>query len=138
MSDLIHDRTTVYSIGYHIVWSVKYRKDVLIGKVEKSLKQILIDIASEKEFIIKEIKIMSDSVHLFVSAKPKYSPSYIYKMLKGISGRRLFMKYPSLKKKLWRGHLWNSSTYVETVGHISEDTVEKYIQDQKRNEKNKR
>ncbi|GAI06501.1 unnamed protein product, partial [marine sediment metagenome] len=44
MSDLIHDRTTVYSIGYHIVWSVKYRKDVLIGKVEKSLKQILIDI----------------------------------------------------------------------------------------------
>ncbi|MFZ3105900.1 MAG: IS200/IS605 family transposase, partial [Candidatus Hydromicrobium sp.] len=105
MSDLIHDRTTVYNIGYHIVWSVKYRKDVLIGKVEKSLKQILIDIANEKEFIIKEMEIMSDSVHLFVSAKPKYSPSYIYKMLKGISGRRLFMKYPGLKKKLWKGHL---------------------------------
>jgi len=131
MSDLIHDRTTVYNIGYHIVWSVKYRKDVLIGKVEKSLKQILIDIANEKEFIIKEMEIMSDSVHLFVSAKPKYSPSYIYKMLKGISGRRLFMKYPGLKKKLWKGHLWNLQTYVETVGHISEDAIEKYIQDQK-------
>jgi len=132
MSDLIHDRTTVYNIGYHIVWSVKYRKDVLIGKVEKSLKQILIDIANEKEFIIKEMEIMSDSVHLFVSAKPKYSPSYIYKMLKGISGRRLFMKYPGLKKKLWKGHLWNLQTYVETVGHISKDAIEKYIQDQKK------
>jgi putative transposase len=132
MSDLIHDRTTVYNIGYHIVWSVKYRKDVLIGKVEKSLKQILIDIANEKEFIIKEMEIMSDSVHLFVSAKPKYSPSYIYKMLKGISGRRLFMEYPGLKKKLWKGHLWNLQTYVETVGHISKDTIEKYIQDQKK------
>ncbi|MFZ3386461.1 MAG: IS200/IS605 family transposase [Candidatus Hydromicrobium sp.] len=132
MSDLIHDRTTVYNIGYHIVWSVKYRKDVLIGKVEKSLKQILIDIANEKEFIIKEMEIMSDSVHLFVSAKPKYSPSYIYKMLKGISGRRLFMKYPGLKKKLYKGHLWNLQTYVETVGHILEDTIEKYIQDQKK------
>jgi len=132
MSDLIHDRTTVYSIGYHIVWSVKYRKDVLIGKVEKSLKQILIDIANEKEFIIKEMEIMSASVHLFVSAKPKYSPSYIYKMLKGISGRRLFIKYPGLKKKLYKGHLWNLQTYVETVGYISEDTIEKYIQDQKK------
>jgi len=132
MSDLIHDRTTVYNIGYHIIWSVKYRKDVLIGKVEKSLKQILIDIANEKEFIIKEMEIMSDSVQLFVSAKPKYSPSYIYKMLKGISGRRLFMKYPGLKKKLYKGHLWNLQTYVETVGHISEDTIERYIQDQKK------
>lgn len=132
MSNLIHDRTTVYNIGYHIVWSVKYRKDVLTGKLEKSLKQILIDIANEKEFIIKEMEIMSDSVHLFVSAKPKYSPSYIYKMLKGISGRRLFIKYPGLKKKLYKGHLWNPSTYIETVGHISEDTIEKYIQDQKK------
>jgi len=132
MSNLIHDRTTVYNTRYHIVWSVKYRKDVLTGKVEKSLKQILIDIANEKEFIIKEMEIMSDHVHLFVSAKPKYSPGYIYKMLKGISGRRLFIKYPDLKKKLYKGHLWNSSTYIETVGHISEDTIEKYILDQKK------
>ncbi len=132
MSDLIHDRTTVYNTRYHIVWSVKYRKDVLTGKVEKSLKQILIDIANEKEFIIKEMEIMSDHVHLFVSAKPKYSPGYIYKMLKGISGRRLFIKYPDLKKKLYKGHLWNSSTYIETVGHISEEAIEKYILDQKK------
>ena len=55
MSDLVHDRTTVYNIGYHIVWSVKYQKDVLTGKLEQSLKQILIDIAHEKKFIIKEI-----------------------------------------------------------------------------------
>ena len=32
------------------------------------------------------------------------------------------------KKKLWKGHLWNPSTYVETVGHTSEDTIEKYMQ----------
>ena len=132
MSNLIHDRTAVYSIRYHIVWSVKYRKDVLTGKLEKSLKQILIDIANEKEFITGEMEIMSDHVHLFVSAKPKYSPSYIYKMLKGISGRRLFIKYPGLKKKLHKGHLWNPLTYIETVGHISEEAIEKYILDQKK------
>jgi len=75
---------------------------------------------------------MPDHVHVFVSAKPKISPSYIYKMLKGISSRRLFLRYPEIKNMLWDGHLWNSSTYVETVGHISEEMVMRYIQEQKK------
>jgi len=40
--------------------------------------------------------------------------------------------YPNLKKSLYRGHLWNPSTYVETIGHISEDTIKRYIEDQKK------
>ena len=132
MKNLIHDRTTVYNIGYHMVWSVKYRRPVLIGKVEDSIRRFLLMISSQKGFVIKELEIMPDHVHIFVSAKPKISPSYIYKMLKGISGRWLFIEYPKIKDKLWKGHLWNPSTYVETVGHISEDTIKKYIQDQKK------
>lgn len=128
---LIHDRTTVYNIGYHIVWSVKYRRKVLTGKIEESLKRILLEIAKEKEFIIEEMECDKDHIHVFASAKPKVAPGYIYKMMKGISARRLFIEHPELKKKLWGGHLWNPSTYVETIGHISEETVRKYIQDQK-------
>jgi putative transposase len=75
---------------------------------------------------------MRDHVHVFVSAHPKYSPSYIYKMLKGISGRRLFIEFPGIKKKLWKGQLWNASTYVETIGHVSEETIKRYIEDQKK------
>ena len=131
MKNLIHGRTVVYNVGYHIVWSTKYCKQVIKGNIEESLKEIFLKIADEKEFIIKKFELMSDHVHVFVSAKPKVSPSYIYKMLKGISSRRLFIKYPELKKELWDGHLWNSSTYLETIGHISEENVKKYIQDQK-------
>ena len=129
--NLTHDRTVVYNMGYHIVWSVKYRKEVLVGKIETSLKEILIEIANEKDFIIKEIECDRDHIHIFVSAKPKISPSYLYKMMKGISARKLFVEYPELKKHLWGGKLWNPSTYVETIGHISEETIRKYIQDQK-------
>jgi putative transposase len=132
MSNLIHARTVVYNVNYHIVWSIKYRREVLIGKVEAKLKQILQDIAKEKGFLIKSMEIMPDHMHVFVSAHPKHSPSYIYKMLKGISGRRLFMFFPGLKKSLWKGHLWNSSTYIETIGHISEETIKRYIEEQKK------
>ena len=129
--NLIHDRSVVHNMGYHIVWSVKYRKKVLVGEIETSFKEILKEVAQKKDFIIKEIECDHDHVHVFVSAKPKISPSYLYKMMKGISARKLFVKYPELKKKLWGGKLWNPSTYVETIGHISEKTVRKYIQDQK-------
>lgn len=75
---------------------------------------------------------MSDHVHVFVSAHPKFSPSYIYKMFKGISGRRIFIEFPRIKKNLWKGQLWNPSTYIETIGHISEETIKKYIEDQRK------
>ena len=131
VKNLIHDRTTVHNIGYHIVWSVKYRRKILTGTIENSLKKNLLDIAAEKGFCIQEMECDKDHIHIFALAKPKVPPSYIYKMLKGISARKLFTKHPEIKKKLWGGHLWNPSTYIETIGHISEETITRYIQDQK-------
>jgi putative transposase len=131
--NLIHARTCVYNVNYHIVWSVKYRRHVLKQEVANRLKEILTDVADDKEFIIRTMEIMEDHMHIFVSAHPKISPSYIVKMSKGISGRLLLREYPKLRQKLWKGKLWNPSYYIETIGDISEATVKKYIEDQKSN-----
>lgn len=128
---LIHARTAVYNVNYHFVWCVKYRRQVLVGKIDERLKTLLYEIAEEKGFMIKSLEVMPDHVHIFASAHPKYAPGYLYKMLKGISGRRLFLEFPELKSKLWKGHLWNPATYTETVGHVSETTILRYIEDQK-------
>jgi putative transposase len=74
---------------------------------------------------------MPDHVHVFASTHPKISPSYMVMMLKGISGRKLLIRFPELKGRLWKGHLWNSSFYVETVGSVSEEAVRKYLEKQK-------
>ncbi len=131
MNKLTHGRTSVYNIGYHMVWSTKYRRQVLVDDVEVSLKNLLNEIAKEKGFVIETIEVMPDHVHVFVKASPKLSPSYIFKMLKGISARKLFVLHKDIKSKLWNNHLWNNSTYIETVGHISQDTIKKYIEEQK-------
>ena len=34
---LIHSRTCVYNINYHVVWSVKYRRKILNAEVENYL-----------------------------------------------------------------------------------------------------
>ena len=127
-----HARTCVYNVNYHIVWSVKYRRAVLTGQIENYLKEILLQTAQEKGFVLEAMEVMPDHVHVFASAHPKNSPSYIVKMLKGISGRKLFLEFPELKNKLWKGHLWNSSFYLETIGSVSEGAMRKYIEKQKR------
>ena len=135
MGELRHGRTCVFNINYHIVWSTKYRRKVLTTDIERRLKEILIDVGKQKGFEIAEIEVgMKDHIHVFVSAIPKISISYIAKMMKGISGRLLLKEFPELSKQLYKGELWNPSYYVETVGSISEEAIRKYIEDQEKEE----
>ena len=133
MEKLRHNRTCVFNINYNIVWSTKYRRKVLTPNIENRLKEILINVGKRKGFEIAEIEVgTKDHVHVFVSAIPKISISYIAKMMKGISGRLLLKEFPEITKQLWDGELWNPSYYVETIGSISEEAIRKYIQNQEK------
>ena len=133
MGTLRRGRTCVFNINYHIVWSTKYRRKVLSDDIEKRLKEILADVGKEKGFDIAEIEVgQKDHVHVFVSAIPKISISYIAKMMKGISGRLLLKEFPEISKQLWNGELWNPSYYAETIGSVSLEAIRKYIQNQEK------
>ena len=47
--NLIHARTCVYNVNYHIVWTTKYRRKVLNSKIETRLQEILIQVKKKKE-----------------------------------------------------------------------------------------
>ena len=126
-----HARTCVYNLNYHIVWCTKYRRKVMDDEVSTRLYELLHDIAKDKGFEIASVKVgEGDHVHCFVSAPPKLSVTSIARWLKGISGRHLLMEFPQLKEKLWNGHLWNGSYFVESIGSTSEDNIRKYIERQ--------
>ena len=130
-NNLIHYRTCVCNINYHVVWSVKYRRKVLSAEIEEYLKVLVQQIAEEKGFTVRLFEAgEGDHVHCFVSAPPKLSIKNIVKYLKGITGRKLFETYPTLRQKLWKGELWNHSYYVETIGSVSEKNIRRYIEKQ--------
>ena len=56
MAEVKTGRGYVYSIQYHIVWCVKYRRKILFGEVEKSLKEILLKIATVDVFNVTVVK----------------------------------------------------------------------------------
>ena len=122
-------KTSVHNVAYHLIWCPKYRRKVLIGKIEQRLKQLLKQKAKENGWNIETIEIMPDHVHIFVKANPVASPHWIVQQFKGYSSNILRKEFPELKSKL--PTLWTRSYYCESVGHISEDTIKKYIEYQK-------
>jgi len=121
--------TTVYNISYHLIWCPKYRRKVLVIDVAKWLEELLLQKAHEIEVEIVQMEIMPDHVHLFVKTTPTNSPHFIIQQLKGYTSRILRQEFPSLKSRL--PSMWTRSYYCESVGHISEETIRKYIEKQK-------
>jgi len=74
-------------------------------------------------FRVESLEVVSDHVHVLVSATPQHTIPNMVKMLKGISARKLFLKFPELKKKLWGGHLWNPTYFVSTISENTEAQV---------------
>ena len=60
MAQVKQGRGYVYCIQYHIVWCVKYRRKVLFGDVDKSLKEIILKIANDNNFEISEMETDKD------------------------------------------------------------------------------
>ncbi|SKB85826.1 putative transposase [Salegentibacter salinarum] len=112
-----------------MIWCPKYRRKVLIGDIESRLKELLLEKADELGLVIEKMETMPDHVHLLVKAQSTDAPHFIVGQLKGYTSFNLRNEFAELKSKL--PTLWTRSYYIESVGHISEEAVKIYIEDQK-------
>jgi putative transposase len=118
----------VYDLKYHLVWIPKYRKQILTGDVAGYLKEVFIHIAEEYGFAIDTMEVVEDHVHIFLEAPPRYAPAEVVQIMKSISGRELFKKFPKIRKQLWAGELWNDGYFVRSVGDkVTADIIRRYI-----------
>ena len=99
--------------------------------VKEFLEDQIATIAETKGHEVLALEVTPDHVHLFVSASPFDSPTGIVKVFKGVTALRLFKKFPELRDKYWKGKLWSPSYYVGTAGHVSAETIQKYIEEQR-------
>jgi putative transposase len=121
-------RYAIYNINYHIVWIPKYRKRVLVGEVRDHLVELFRTTASQNDIEILGFEVMPDHVHLFVSAPPRFAPSQVVNMFKGVSARWLRERFPELKKL--GDVLWTRTYYVGTAGAVTSETIQRYIAEQ--------
>ena len=128
----VYERGYVYNFHYHLIWVTKYRNEVFTTpELVQEMKDILLRIAENSEVKAEAIEVMPDHVHMLINFKPKYAPTDVVKNLKGASARLFFKAHPEIRETyMWGGKLWSNSYFMSTLGNMSRDIVERYIQNQ--------
>lgn len=120
-----------FILTYHIIFTCKYRKKLLI-KYGEDVKQIMYDICKRYDFYIKEMEVDKDHIHMMISSVPKISPLQIVRVLKQQSTIQMWRRYASeLKKQYWKENtFWTDGYFCSTIGEVSSKTLKHYIQNQ--------
>lgn len=127
----IHKSHNVSVLLYHFVCPAKYRRVVFSKEVDKSLKDICMEIAKRYDIHFLEIGTDKDHVHFLVQSVPTLSASRVVQMIKSITAREVFAKHPEVKKQLWGGQFWTDGYFVNTVSKFGDETsITDYVREQ--------
>lgn len=117
-------RHAIYNINYHLVWCPKYRKKILTGAVKDLVEKTIQEVCLARGWELINFSVQPDHIHIFISASPIFSPMFIVKVLKGTTAVR------AVKLHRFAKRFWSPSYYVGTAGTVTEQTIQKYIQEQ--------
>lgn len=131
MSEYIHKSHNVSVLIYHLVCPAKYRRVVFDVEVDLVIRDVCLEISQRFEIKFLEIGVDKDHVHFLIQSSPTYSPTKIAQTVKSITAREVFIRVPSVKKKLWGGEFWTKEYFINTVGHKgNEDAVTDHVRNQ--------
>lgn len=133
--DAIYTRRYVYNFHYHLIWTTKYRHSTFKSPVlANEMKSLLQEAARENDIVIEKMEVMPDHIHLLINFPPSKAPASAIKALKGRTALKFLKCHPDIRRsQYWGGHLWSSSYYMSTLGSMSKEAVERYINNQKYN-----
>lgn len=96
------------------------------------VKENMLSISQKYDFIILEIEVDKNHIHLLVESEPKVSPLMIVRVLKQQTTIRLWNKFSDkLRQYFWKERTFFTDGYfVSTIGEVSTETLRKYIQNQ--------
>jgi len=90
---------SVYSLQFHLVLVVKYRKKILVGKLAERLKEIVEEVAQHFGVEIIEQETDKDHIHILFSSQPTIMLSRFVNSLKSITSRKLRREFSEVMKR---------------------------------------
>ena len=105
-----------YRIRYHMVFVLKYRKNLVTDEIFDGIKGILIGISKRYYLNFHALGFERNHLHLLIEAAPRYSPSQIMQICKSITAKQVFKQFPKIEEELWGGHFWSEGGHIDTVG----------------------
>jgi putative transposase len=86
----------------YLIFVVKYRKKILVGDINRDMKQILLD-SQTPDFRIEVMESDVDHIHFLIDYDPIISISMIVRHMKQMSSTRIWQKHENyLKTCFWK------------------------------------
>jgi putative transposase len=121
-------KSQVYQLNYHFVFCTRYRRKILLEKVENRCKELIEEFASKQEWKILLINIRPDYCHLQISAPPHLAPSDIVAKIKRITSQLLREEFEHLHHL---SSIWTRAFLASTESQLSSERISQFIQSQK-------
>ena len=121
---------SVFSLNYHLVLVVKYRKQVINDNISNRLKEIFENICPNYSITVEEWNHDKDHIHILFKGQPKSEISKFINAYKSASSRLIKKEFPEIKTKLWKEFFWSRSFCLLTTGGAPIEVIKKYIQTQ--------
>lgn len=121
---------SVFSLNYHLVLVIKYRRKVLDDMISNRLKEIFEYIAQNYNISVAEWNHDMDHLHVLFKAEPNSQLSKFINSYKSASSRLIKKEYPFIRTKLWKEFFWSRSFCLITTGGTNIETIKQYIQSQ--------
>ncbi len=71
-------------------------------------------------------------MHLLLQLQASDSVAEAVRMLKGGTSRIIRKEFPELEEFLWGDSFWADGYFAESVGHVNEEVIKKYIDEQRK------
>jgi putative transposase len=122
---------SVYSLHYHLVMVIKYRRKALYDEeIRERLKQIVWSLSDELGIEILAQEPSEDHLHILFRASPTTNLTNIVNVIKGVTARRLRQEFPQTKDFLWGDSFWSNSYFIASTGQVSLDVLMQYVESQ--------
>ncbi len=102
----------------------------MLGDVKRRLEVLFKECCDMNGWIIHELNIQKDHVHLLLQTKPSVSLATVMQYLKGGSSKVIRSEFSELEEFLWGDSFWGDGYFAESVGTKNEDVIREYIQNQ--------
>lgn len=132
---LDNNNHSVFSLNYHLVLVVKYRRPVIDDVISARLKEIFENIAPNYNITLKEWNHDKDHVHVLFTGHPNSELTKFINAYKSASSRLVKKEFDNIKQYLWQDMFWSRSFCLLSTGGVTIDVIKKYIEDQGKHDK---
>jgi transposase IS200-family protein len=121
---------SVFSLNYHLILVIKYRRKVISEKIKQRLIEIFEYICDNYNISAIEINSDLDHLHVLFKAHPNSELSKFINAYKSATSRLIKKEFPEIKDSLWADSFWSKSFFLATTGGVTLDTLKQYIETQ--------